>query len=129
MTIVYRVQHVCASRNHGPYSYGLVADPKCGFDPWAGPLAGDCTSSGHPSPERDGMPDHYGTGRLFGFQSLQALKEWFDKPRRAWLDGEGFLVEVYEASGVWYGDSGQVSFPPGRAKNMMTPINLTELED
>lgn len=82
------------------------------------------TSESHPTPENDNILD-FDHNFYFSFESIEALKKWFDKFQCAKLKRAGFYVAIYEAPDVILGEQ-QMVFDK-RTAYLVEFVSLTEI--
>lgn len=123
--IAYRVEHKTVGC--GPYNVPIDASEVLSDDEYYDIVDAvsicrrNCSGEFHPSPYE--IPEwnplvHIGT-YIFGFESLEQLKEWFDKQTRKALSEVGYVIKTYEMDKCMKGQS-QIAFNKFAAKPLTT---------
>lgn len=130
---VWRVGHATARDNgfpSGPYTCVGIA-PESAEDLWG--MADAHRTSTHPSPLTDPRLGGIAHSERCGFDSLRALRTWFD----GWTDtlvDAGFQIHIYEVPdcAVRFGGRGQVVFRASKAveieRRLLKPVQLALFE-
>lgn len=63
-----------------------------------------------PAPEEDGMGRSHWLDMIFGFSSLEQMRQWFDGPERLYLSTFGIALSHYQARGPIVSGRCQVAF-------------------
>lgn len=77
-----------------------------------------------PSPDEDGMGHSAWSDMLFGFRSLEQMRDWFNGAERLYLSTFGILLSHYQARGPIVSGKRQVAFYRGCAELIwQKPLN------
>lgn len=118
---VFRVEDALGQ---GPYRGETYTDSGPGSDSRIeyGTLFND-DDDAHPAPYKDDLPETPGDTHprdyMFGFTSMEALRAWFDGPRRKWLREHGYRLAHYCSDLVLRGLH-QLAFLKKTAKRIAT---------